>query len=48
MFLKSVGILDSNEVEVLAMLEALLIFQVYFLDFHVLLGVESDSSDAVC
>lgn len=47
MFLKSVGILDSNEVEVLTILEALLTFQVHLLDFHVLLGVESDLLDAV-
>ena len=41
MFIKSVGILDSNEGEVLTILEALGIFQMHFHVFHAFLVVET-------
>ena len=44
MFPKSVGIRDSNEVEVLAILEA---FQIFLASFHGPLVVESDSTNVV-
>lgn len=41
MFIKRVGILDSNEEEVLTILEAPCIFQMHFHVFHAFLAVET-------